>query len=83
MDRPGALPPATEVSSWVAHHEVDHTALLSRPAGGVIRLQQPLLDIASSDIRAMISAGRDPRFLLPDSVMEYIAQHDLFGFDNT
>jgi len=31
----------------------------------------------------MISAGRDPRFLLPDSVMEYIAQHDLFGFDNT
>jgi nicotinate-nucleotide adenylyltransferase len=62
---------------------VDQTALLSRPAGGVISLQQPLLDIASSDIRAMISAGRDPRFLLPDTVMEYIGQHGLFGFNNT
>jgi nicotinate-nucleotide adenylyltransferase len=83
MDRPGTLPPAAEVSSWMAHHKVDQTALLSRPAGGVISLQQPLLDIASSDIRAMISAGRDPRFLLPDTVMEYIGQHGLFGFNNT
>jgi nicotinate-nucleotide adenylyltransferase len=83
MDRPGTLPPAAEVSSWMAHHKVDQTALLSRPAGGVISLHQPLLDIASSDIRAMISAGRDPRFLLPDTVMEYIGQHGLFGFNNT
>ena len=82
MDRPGALSPAAEVSSWMARHEADQTALLSRPAGGVISVQQPLLDIASSDIRAMISAGRDPRFLLPITVMEYIAQHGLFGFDN-
>lgn len=82
MDRPGALPPVDEVSNWMAHHAVDHAALLSRPAGGVISLQQPLLDIASTDIRAMISAGHDPRFLLPDAVMEYIAQHGLFGFDN-
>ena len=83
MDRPGTLPPAADVSSWMAHHKVDQAALLSRPAGGVISLQQPLLDIASSDIRAMISAGRDPRFLLPDTVMEYIGQHGLFGFNNT
>ena len=82
MDRPGAVSPAAEVSSWMARHEADHTALLTRPAGGVISVQQPLLDIASSDIRAMISAGRDPRFLLPITVMEYIAQHGLFGFDN-
>ena len=28
MDRPGTLPPAAEVSSWMAHHKVDQTALL-------------------------------------------------------
>jgi nicotinic acid mononucleotide adenylyltransferase len=49
----------------------------------VITLEQPLLDIASSDIRAMIGTGRDPRFLLPGSVMEYISQHVLFSQNAT
>jgi len=54
-------------------------AATSRPAGRVVRLQQPLLDIASSEIRAMIGDGRDPRFLMPDVVMEYIETHELFA----
>ena len=44
-------------------------------------LDQPVLDIASSDIRALLAAGRDPRFLLPDVVMEYISRHKLFMRD--
>jgi len=45
----------------------------------VVKLRQPLLDISSSQIRSLLTAGRDPRFLIPDAVMEYIATHDLFA----
>ena len=44
-------------------------------------LDQPVLDIASSDIRTLLAAGRNPRFLLPDVVMEYIERHKLFMCD--
>ena len=79
LDRPGASPPPPVVAEWLVHHEADVAAATSRPAGKVVRLQQPLLDIASSAIRAMIAEGRDPRFLMPDVVMEYIEAHDLFA----
>lgn len=79
IDRPGARPPSEEVTGWLDQHRDEVAALRSRPHGGVITLKQPLLDIASSDIRAMIVAGRNPRFLIPDSVMEYISQHVLFS----
>ena len=79
MGRPDAEPHPTEVSAWLAENKIDKADLLSRPAGGVFTLAQPLLDISSSDIRAMLAAGRDPRFLLPDGVMEYISDHALFS----
>lgn len=82
IDRPGARQPSQEVAAWLDQHRDDAAALRSRPQGGVITLKQPLLDIASSDIRAMIGSGRDPRFLLPSSVMEYISQHVLFNQSN-
>ena len=81
MARPDAKPHPPEVSSWLEENKSDQAGLLSRPRGGVFTLAQPLLDISSSDIRAMIAAGRDPRFLLPDGVMEYISDHALFSRD--
>jgi len=79
MGRPDAEPHPTEVSAWLEDNKIDKGGLLSQPSGGVFALAQPLLDISSSDIRAMLAAGRDPRFLLPDGVMEYISQHVLFS----
>ena len=79
IDRSGVRPPSEEVALWLDQHRDEAAALRSRPHGGVITLKQPRLDIASSDIRSMIAAGRDPRFLIPDSVMEYISQHVLFS----
>jgi nicotinate-nucleotide adenylyltransferase len=81
MGRPDAAPHPSEVSAWLEEHKVNKAGLLSRPGGGVFILAQPLLDISSSDIRAMLAAGRDPRFLLPDAVMEYISDHALFSRD--
>jgi len=81
MGRPDAEPHPSEVSAWLAENKIDQAGLLSRPSGGVFTLAQPLLEISSSDIRAMLAAGRDPRFLLPDGVMEYISDHALFSRD--
>ena len=79
MGRPEAEPHPSEVSAWLAENKIDQAGLLSRPSGGVLTLSQPLLEISSSDIRAMLAAGRDPRFLLPEAVMEYISDHALFS----
>ena len=79
MGRPDAEPHPSEVSAWLEENKIDKAGLLSQPSGGVFTLAQPLLDISSSDIRAMMAEGRDPRFLLPDGVMEYISDHALFS----
>ena len=78
LERPGADSPPLAVTRWLDQHRIDQSALLTAAAGGVVTLDQPVLDIASSDIRALLAAGRDPRFLLPEVVMEYIERHKLF-----
>ncbi len=37
------------------------------------------LEISSTDIRDLIAGGRDPRFLIPDSVRESIARNGCYG----
>ncbi len=37
------------------------------------------LEISSSDIRDLVAAGRDPRFLMPDAVCESIHQSGCYG----
>ncbi len=37
------------------------------------------LEIASTEIRDLVAAGRDPRFLIPDSVREVIADSQCYG----
>ena len=77
LERPGSDSPPLAVTQWLDQHRIDQNALLTSAAGGVMTLDQPVLDIASSDIRTLLAAGRDPRFLLPDVVMEYITQPKL------
>lgn len=79
LERPGAAAVPEMVTEWMARHLVAPDWALSHPAGGIVRLCQPLLDISSSQIRSLFAAGRDPRFLIPSAVMEYIATHDLFA----
>jgi nicotinate-nucleotide adenylyltransferase len=37
------------------------------------------LEISSSDIRELVAAGRDPRFLMPDAVREVIEQSGCYA----
>jgi len=42
-----------------------------------------LLDIAATQIRRIVADGTNPRFLLPDAVLAYIQQHQLYRASST
>lgn len=52
--------------------------LHTQPAGRVYFLDIPLLPIASSDLRARRVAGRDIRYLLPESVHDFVLARGLY-----
>ena len=44
----------------------------------VKRLETPLFEVSSTDIRQCLKTGQSVRYLLPDSVAAYIAKHRLY-----
>jgi nicotinate-nucleotide adenylyltransferase len=42
------------------------------------RVQMPLLDISSTDLRQRVREGRPISYLMPDEVMAYILEHELY-----
>ncbi len=69
MTRPQAEPgwPAA-LASWQTRAVPDLVALRTRPAGAIAQLQVSALAISASQIRALLAAGREPRYLLPDAL---------------
>jgi nicotinate-nucleotide adenylyltransferase len=49
------------------------------PAGGIVVVAITALDISATAIRDMLGAGRSPRYLLPDAVLDYIRSHHLYS----
>lgn len=77
---------ARDLPQWreaEAVRELASVIVLSRPGteppGGVGRvLRVPAIDISASAIRRRIRAGASIRFLVPDAVAAYIAEHRLY-----
>lgn len=70
----------SSLAAMVQKGEVENiSALWNSPAGLVIHVQVTQLAISSTDIRAQIEAGGEPRFLLPDAVLEYIRDQGLYA----
>ncbi len=55
-----------------------HAASRALRRGRVLRLDNPVVAVSSSALRARARAGRSLRYLTPDSVADYVARHGLY-----
>jgi nicotinate-nucleotide adenylyltransferase len=81
--RPGFAPDGAGLPAALGRHvETRSTQSLSelhmRPAGSIAFCTVTALDISSTAIRSCIAQDRSARYLLPDSVLDYIRQHQLY-----
>jgi len=72
--RPGWIPPVDgELGELLAQRATnDPEKLLRLPAGCILVQEVTQLEISSSAVRAILAAGHEPRYLLPDAVLEII-----------
>ena len=80
MQRPGSHWPETGVLAEQVKKRTtaDYTALFAQAAGLICAVQVTQLDISSTQIRALLEAGKNPRYLLPDAVLDYIQKHNWY-----
>jgi nicotinate-nucleotide adenylyltransferase len=80
LGRPGwSLPADGTVGALLRERSGDCSSLESQPAGSVITQTLRPQDISATNIRALLQSGLSARYLLPDSVLDYIAEHGLYG----
>lgn len=81
MTRPRSRPRyPDELAEFIRPRRVRRPAqLMDTPSGRVCPVEVTRLAISSTDIRAQLGEGRDPRFLLPATVLAYIRKHELYG----
>jgi nicotinate-nucleotide adenylyltransferase len=82
-ERPGsplltAALPEELASAWRMRLLRDVAALRLHPAGGIVRFPMTQLAVSATHIRELVAAGQTPRYLLPDSVLDYIRTHHLY-----
>lgn len=80
LHRPGAqLSFSDALGELVARHKLHHyNGLVERPAGGVLFYEVTQLDISATQIRELITHGKSPRYLLPETVRTYIQDQRLY-----
>lgn len=79
--RPHYQLPQTGIIADIMQERRQHeTAYVHENLGGGILLRPiTALDISATDIRKQIAMGRNPRYLLPDGVYDYIKQHGTYS----
>lgn len=80
VHRPGSdLELIEPLQSWYAVHKAaELEQLRSNTNGFVFDLKKTMLEISATQIRGLLSAGQSPRYLMPDSVLEYINHNGLY-----
>ncbi len=81
VHRPCYQLPSTGVVADLLKERLTHTVahLHEKPAGSIVLHPVTALDISATDIRKMIAADKNPRYLLPDTVYDYIQQHGVYS----
>ena len=70
--------PGYPVDTW-QNHMPQPLAVHLAPAGGIVVVPIAALDISSTRIRQCLRSGTSPRYLLPDSVLDYIERNALYA----
>lgn len=80
--RPGTVDPGEVEKALIHAHQKPQNRQLDAQPAGFIDLFSPfaLLDIASTDLRALIGEKKVPHFILPKDVCDYIISKGLYGF---
>jgi nicotinate-nucleotide adenylyltransferase len=80
LARPGwALPRTGAVAQWLDAHRLDDLrALRQQRAGSIVIEELRPLAISSTEVRELLAAGRSARYLIPQSVLDYIQTHQLY-----
>jgi nicotinate-nucleotide adenylyltransferase len=78
--RPGwQFPEEGAAARWLKENTVeDATSLSASRAGSVRVVELRPLPISATEIREIRRAGRSARFLLPEPVLDYIVEHNLY-----
>jgi len=72
-----SLPPV--LAEIFAQRRVDDPADLAQaPAGAVVTFAMTQLAVSATQIRQLLANGKSTRYLLPEAVIAYIHQHQLF-----
>jgi nicotinate-nucleotide adenylyltransferase len=77
MTRPGSVE-LMLTPFFAARHTDDKQCLKNRTSGYMLLQNVTQLEISATQIRKLLGEGRDPRFLLPDSVLAFIRDHHLY-----
>jgi nicotinate-nucleotide adenylyltransferase len=56
----------------------DPSALRDAAAGGIVTFAMTQLAISATQIRMLLANVKSPRYLLPDTVLDYITAHQLY-----
>lgn len=80
MTRPGCLSNMGSALQQVfEQHQLDDMDGLQHNSAGSIYVQDVTsLEISATAIRSQLKAGLNPRYLLPDDVLSYIHQHQIY-----
>jgi nicotinate-nucleotide adenylyltransferase len=70
--------PAELLHEYAARHRDSAGALAEAPAGCVVRFSMSALEISASSIRKRLAEDLSARYLLPDSVLDYIGSNRLY-----
>jgi len=62
-----------------SHLRADPAYIREHQAGGILLRPITQLEISASDIRKQFAMGRNPRYLLPDQVYDYIKQQGFYS----
>jgi nicotinate-nucleotide adenylyltransferase len=81
--RPGyQCAPNADIQALIDQHETHDDQAITHQSHGVLMIKELTpLDVSATQIREQLKAGVSPRYLLPDSVLNYINDNDLYRMD--